>query len=1168
EPYWSSDGIDLISDLTWLVVFAFSASVSVQISRLIREKEMRLREIMRMMGLMDVSYYLSWLITQILTWLIICLAISLVMKVGTYKHSSWFLIFMLNISFGLSSMSFAFLMSAIFTRERVGAVIGFFVYLAGLFISVPDYATASTKNFMSLIPIVGFREGLGVVGYLEETYGGLTSDTTSVDYRNYSYAQAVAMNFVASILWWILYYYVDQTNPFQVGFRRPYYFPFQKSYWLECFRDERNADFLDDEKEDSDGGEGNAVPREAVDASKEALRKAGKCVEISKLCKNFKGPSGETVAAVKGVSMSMYEGEIFALLGHNGAGKTTTMGAITGFLAPSSGKVSVYGLRVPKDMAAIRRITGVCPQHNALWPELTAFEHLECFGGIRGLNRSSKTFRESCDHLLLEVGLGGRKEFRSDSLSGGMQRKLSVAIAFVGDPKLVILDEPTSGMDPYARRTTWDLLKARRPGRIICLTTHYMDEADVLGDRIAIMGRGELKCLGSSSFLKKCYGCGYVLSFVKKQDVDRGDSTVLEFLKDRITDKSLIGQVKVLSSAGQELLVQVPFAAAKDFPALMDDLDAEIANKSDTLKGLLVAYGVSVTNLEEVFLRVADPGAEERSEGATARSGAVVPLDSVDNDSANQADDQDARIPETVVHIGEEDEPIIEPATTREQTMALIQRRIRFGLRDRKMFICQLLLPLILLAGALALVKQGASERVAPPLAISIADLNEPLQKAGSPRPWHIIHAGGDSDVGPFWSPLCDDADDYCDTLRTVATPPNQSSDLLAMQSHLRESRDDYEASSYIAFSHLNNATELQREAEDPPSRVVLWHNLTATASSAIALNAYVNAWFAAHGTDVKVTVVNHPMPQTLFEQNISVVVSGILSTIAVIWAFAFIPAGICSYIVMEKEKDVKAQLAISGCSMTAYWLAHFIFDTVFNLLTVAVAIAVFYAFDMEAFTESDKIGPTIMLLLLFAPSASTYAYLISFLYKTQFSAQTVTIVLNIAVGTIVVIVVSVLQTIPEEFCEDCLVAGNILMWIFRFVPSFALGFGFYRMAIYVSFLGVDPWGSEIFGTCTEKVLGTREQCYGGVADDLVYLAFASVAFLALCIWFDYLGTAGHWLSYKVKLERQCSIPEDQLAPEDADVTVEKERVAELDKRKQILAVDNVRKCYLPRGSL
>ncbi|KAF4663843.1 hypothetical protein FOZ61_001327 [Perkinsus olseni] len=961
EPYWSSDGIDLISDLTWLVVFAFSASVSVQISRLIREKEMRLREIMRMMGLMDVSYYLSWLITQILTWLIICLAISLVMRGGTYKHSSWFLIFMLNISFGLSSMSFAFLMSAIFTRERVGAVIGFFVYLAGLFISVPDYAAASTKNFMSLIPIVGFREGLGVVGYLEETYGGLTSDTTSVDYRNYSYAQAVAMNFVASLLWWILYYYVDQTNPFQVGFRRPYYFPFQKSYWLECFRDDRDADFLDEEKEDSDGGEGNAVPREAVDASKEALRKAGKCVEIFKLCKNFKGPSGETVAAVKG-------------------------------------------------------------------------------------------------------------------------------------------------------------------------------------------------------------------------DVDRGDATVLEFLKDRITDKSLIGQVKVLSSAGQELLVQVPFAAAKDFPALMDDLDAEIAGKSDTLKGLLVAYGVSVTNLEEVFLRVADPGAEERSEGATAGSGAVVPLDSVDNDSANQADDQDARIPETVVHIGEKDEPIIEPATTREQTMALIQRRIRFGLRDRKMFICQLLLPLILLAGALALVKQGASERVAPPLAISIADLNEPLQKAGSPRPWHITHAGGDTDVGsilglgdsdgPFWSPLCANADDHCDTLRTVATPPNQSSDLLAMQSHLRESREDYEASSYIAFSHLNNATELQREADDPASRVVLWHNLTATASSAIALNTYVNAWFAAHGTDVRVTVVNHPLPQTLFEQNISVVVSGILSTIAVIWAFAFIPAGICSYIVMEKEKDVKAQLAISGCSMTAYWLAHFIFDTVFNLLTVAVAIAVLYAFDMEAFTESDKIGPTIMLLLLFAPSASTYAYLISFLYKTQFSAQTVTIVLNIAVGTIVVIVVSVLQTIPEEFCEDCLVAGNILMWIFRFVPSFALGFGFYRMAIYVSFLGVDPWGSEIFGTCTEKVLGTRELCYGGVADDLVYLAFASVAFLALCIWFDYLGTAGHWLSYKVKLERQCSIPEDQLAPEDADVTVEKERVAGLDKRKQILAVDNVRKCYLPRGSL
>ncbi|KAF4656307.1 hypothetical protein FOL47_009036 [Perkinsus chesapeaki] len=1054
EPYWSSDGLGLISDLTWLVVFAFSASVSVQISRLIREKEMRLREIMRMMGLMDASYYLSWLITQILTWLVICLAISLVMQAGTYKHSSYGLVFLLNITFGLSSMSFAFLMSAIFTRERVGAVIGFFVYLSGLFIPVADYASASTKNFMSLIPIVGFRQGLGVVGYLEETYGGLTADTAGVDYRNYSFVQSVGMNLVAAVLWWVVYYYVDQTNPFQVGFKRPFYFPFQKSYWLECFIGEELFQ-ADDETDNGDTG-GDTVPREVLDGAKEALRRAGKCVEISGLCKSFKGPSGETISAVKDLFMAMYEGEIFALLGHNGAGKTTTMGAITGFLAPTSGKVSV----------------------------------------------------------------------------------------------------------------------------------------------IAIMSRGQLKCLGSSSFLKKCYGCGYVLSFVKQQEGKGADAEVVEYLKKRISDKSLLGQVdvvaleerypvyvgspevecrervfpegmrfmfhiKVLSSAGQELLVQLPFAAAKDFPGLMDDLDAEVEGQKDELKGLLVAYGVSVTNLEEVFLRVADPHSEEDSVGAVAHAGnpslsAVVPVDA-SNEAlpATVEDEEDSKVPATVVNI-EEDEPVIEPATRTEQTMALIQRRIRFGLRDRKMFVCQLLLPLLLLTGSLALVKQGANERIAPPLIISSSDLNVPLQKAKSPRPWHIIHAGGDADVSPYWSPICTTPDDYCDTLSTVAMPTGQTTELNAMQSHLRNERNAYEASSYIAFTHLDNATDLQRESGDPTEKIVFWHNLTATASSAIALNSYVNAWFAAHGTDVKVTVVNHPLPQTLFEKGISVVVSGILSTIAVIWAFAFIPAGICSYIVMEKEKDVRSQLAISGCSTSAYWLAHFLFDTAFNLVAAVAAIVVFYAFNMEAFTDSDKIGPTIMLLLLFAPSAST----------TQFSAQTVTIVLNIAVGTIVVIVVSVLQTIPEEFCEDCLVAGNALMWIFRFIPPFALGFGFYRLAIYVSFLGVDPWGSEIFGTCTEKTLGTRSECYGGVADDLVYLALAGVAYLGLCIWLDYLGTKGHWLSYKVKLERKCSVPEDQLAPEDDDVTAEKERVAGLDKRQQILAVDNVRKCYLPRGSL
>jgi ATP-binding cassette subfamily A (ABC1) protein 3 len=158
---------------------------------------------------------------------------------------------------------------------------------------------------------------------------------------------------------------------------------------------------------------------------------------------------------------------------------------LTGLIVPTEGKAAVFERDVFRDMQDVRQFMGVCPQHDVLFELLTPMEHLDLFFELKGGDPAKKT--KEIDDMVRDVGLTVDKDKQSGSLSGGNKRKLSVSIALVGGSKLVLLDEPTSGMDLSARRALWNMLRKYRRDRIIILTTHYMDEADVLGDRIGIM---------------------------------------------------------------------------------------------------------------------------------------------------------------------------------------------------------------------------------------------------------------------------------------------------------------------------------------------------------------------------------------------------------------------------------------------------------------------------------------------------------------------------------------------------------------------------------------------------------------------------------------------------------------------------------------------------------
>ena len=184
----------------------------------------------------------------------------------------------------------------------------------------------------------------------------------------------------------------------------------------------------------------------------------GRSISIRGLVKTFVTTEGRVCCcgggrkrAVDDLNLEMYEGQVTALLGHNGAGKTTTISILTGLLPSTAGSVSVRGMDVDRQLVPIRRLLGVCPQHNILWDNLTVLEHMRLFAALKGVP-PSRVRQESLE-LIAEVGLTEKVNVCSRKLSGGMKRKLSVAIAMLGNSKVVLLDEPTSGMDPWSRRS-------------------------------------------------------------------------------------------------------------------------------------------------------------------------------------------------------------------------------------------------------------------------------------------------------------------------------------------------------------------------------------------------------------------------------------------------------------------------------------------------------------------------------------------------------------------------------------------------------------------------------------------------------------------------------------------------------------------------------------------
>lgn len=253
-------------------------------------------------------------------------------------------------------------------------------------------------------------------------------------------------------------------------------------------------------------------------------------IRVSNLRKAYTTLFGKPFLAVERISFGLDYGECFALLGVNGAGKSTTFKSLTGDVLPTTGEITIAGYDIQSDFKEARKLIGYCPQKDAIFPLLTVEEHLWFYSRIKGVPSSLR--EEIVEKSIVEMNLSEHRTKPSGTLSGGNKRKLSVAIAILGNPPIILLDEPSAGMDPEARRFMWSVVERisqRDKKSAVILTTHSMEEAEALSTKMGIMVRGGIfRCFGSSQHIKNKFGTGFEIQLKIRKTIFRDLEEIVE----------------------------------------------------------------------------------------------------------------------------------------------------------------------------------------------------------------------------------------------------------------------------------------------------------------------------------------------------------------------------------------------------------------------------------------------------------------------------------------------------------------------------------------------------------------------------------------------------------------------------------------------------------------
>ncbi|RUS82911.1 hypothetical protein EGW08_009334 [Elysia chlorotica] len=1133
----------LQTSLPIFLILSFILSVIINTKNLVYEKENKLKESMKLMGLQASVHWVSWFIT-FSVYLVPVMAIYALLfglnlagtkgPVLTNTDPSLFFVFLL--CYGVALITFSFMVSTFVQRANVGATLAgilFFVsYLPWNYIS-PKYKTMGkgSKLASGLVFNCAMALGANVIGIHEGTGEGVRWSNfhkPGVVDDNLSLLECMLLLLFDSLLHCIVTWYLDNVWPGEFGVPKPYYFPFMKTYWFGS----KTSSSSKYEFENSDTKHFEKDP---------AGLKAG--IQIAQLRKAF----GKKVA-VDGTSLKMYNGQITVLLGHNGAGKTTTMSMLTGFIPPTSGTAEVNGCDIRKDIQGVRRSLGLCPQHNILFDSLTVKEHLLFFAKLKGIYGAE--MEKEVLTTVQEVGLQEKLLARACSLSGGQKRKLSVGIALIGGSKVVILDEPTAGMDPAARRQTWTVLQQARQNRTVVLSTHYMDEADLLGDRIAIMAEGVVKCCGSSMFLKKLYGAGYHLVVVK------GPKCNVDSLTELV--QSHIPTAELESVINTEVSYILPDSESARFPALFTELD----DHKDQLG--ITSFGTSATTMEEVFLKVGESAYDHQG---PIRIGGELYTNQHVHGATNNEPENEERVcltnaeeesryksaSEEHIDIASEDMMAFNRGFQKKTGLSLKLGIIR-GLfvkkalhtwRNRIITLVQLLLPVFLVTIVVARDKSESNDnRIEPPLTLDLEPYGHsyiPVTAGLNPSPartkftsLYMAQFGKSHTVEEFSKPPYDLNNYTLKRATELGTATYNKKMIIGM-----ESIEPSGSESLAAVAFYNGQ----------PYHAV-----------AVSMNYLVNTFLQAtlnNSFSLQTTVA--PLPKEPREEKSQAEVQahgeGFLVGFLISFAMAFLTSLFIYFPVKERQVGAKHLQVVSGVGPVTYWLPTFMWDFINYIIPSLLLIIVFAASSVSAYVDEGRFALVILTLVLYGWAVLPFIYALQFLFTSPPTGVVVVIIMNILTGLFTLLSVFLL-TIDGLGTENI---GNTLDWIFKALfPNYNLGSCFKN--IYANFLMLEQCADVVcshgaVSPCCKDTCAVLKACASfdenylaweqpGIGSYLLMMLCQGIFFLIIVMLVEYRVFQKFWyLIGGLFTKSFASRTQGPFATEDSDVAAENERV-------------------------
>nr|XP_048316464.1 phospholipid-transporting ATPase ABCA3-like isoform X1 [Myodes glareolus] len=1033
-----------------MFILMFSSIVLSIMRSVVFEKEKRLKEYQLIIGLRNWIIWAGYFFTffplyVVIIFLICALLFVQIAEEPVLRYSDSSFIFVFLTCYAIASICFAFMVSTFFNKTHVAASAGSLLFFASFFpynFISENYGTLdlTTKVTACLSANVALALGINILTKMEikeigVKWHNLWTPTSLGD--NLLFGYMFGMLLLDAFLYSLVTWYVETVFPGQYGVPQPWYFFLMRSYWFGKPKIRKSAE------------ETKCLPikHDCFEAEPTNLV-AG--IQIKCLHKEFRNKP-----AVNNLSLNVYEGQVTVLLGHNGAGKSTTLSVLTGRFPATRGEAYINGYNISDNMIEIRKELSFCPQHDLLFDDLTLSEHLFFYWTVKG--KPKDVCCRDIERMMSLFNLKDNYHSLSGSMSGGMRRKLSIIIALSESSKVVILDEPSSGMDPVSRRATWDFLQHLKRRRTILLTTHYMDEADILGDRIAIMVRGTLHCCGSSVFLKQIYGAGYRIVMEKEPycDVYNIFAMIQHYVPDAVLDNDL----------GSELSFLLPKKYVSRFEALFTTLEMK-------QKALGIAnFGASITTMEEVFLKVNKMAAPQRSIQD------IKPY-YLNYEKMRQDKQQNVNIPR---NYNRQNFPYLREINTikfntgfplyRQQFCSMFIKRALFMWRNWKLMLLQIIVITVVTTYLL--------------LALRLEDNDLPE------RELDLTHYG--RTIVPYSiSGNSDLALNLKKNLKIFLQSKNQN---------LRKIKGDI--NDYILGSkECRNfcIIALSIKVEKNKTVLTLFFNNEAYHSSAISLAVLDNILFRTlSGPNASITGFNKPQPHPYYGPN-TVPVSGLQIVQCLVFGISVVVGTFSLQTVTERISQAKDIQFLSGVYVLTYWLSALLCDLIFFSIPCCVLLGVFRVCQVDAFIVSYNFLDIMLIFMLYGWCVVPLTYLGSFLFQSSTTSYIKLTLFNYF-STIFSIVISTIlkfygSDVPE-FVSNLINSALMILPGYNFAMSISKYFDDYE----VKTLCAQKF-RRIHMDCSESY--TQNDVYGfgehGIGKFLVMLAAMGLVFLLLLL--------------------------------------------------------------------